>query len=912
MSGLLWRASGRHLLGHPWQVGLSILGIALGVAVVVAVDLANESARRAFTGFAESLTGRATHRIVGGPSGVPEEVYARLRRSGVRALAPVVERDVSALAGPGRTLHLFGIDPFVEAPFRSFVTAETWSASMPLAALLTRPATALLAQATAQRMGLQPGDTFLIRAGAERHRLELIGVLIPSDALRARALESLLVTDIATAQEITGATGRLSHVDVVAPPGAAGDALLERIRAALPPAAEIVSASASARALEDLSRGFSVNLTALSLLALFVGVFLVYNTMSFSVVQRRPLIGALRALGVTRREIWILVMTEAFVLGALATAVGLPAGVLLGGGLLRLVTRTINDLYVSVAVSELAVAPATLVVGVALGIGGTLVATLAPALEATRSTPRAALGRSALESRAQALAPRLALGGGALLIAGAALLAVDVRSLVASYAGLFTILLGAALLTPGVTIGIVRLSQPLVGAAFGLLGRMATRGVTAALSRTAVAMAALMIAVAASVGVGIMIDSFRQSVVRWLETSLRADVYVSPPSLVSSRADATLAPDLIARVRATPGVAAVASQRTVRVQSPSGPVNIIVLDEQRAGGGRDAGGGQAPALQRQDAGTQNAQTQDARTQNADMQNAQTQNAQTQNADTQNARTHSARSRGFRAFPLKDGDPATLWRRFGEGEAVVVSEPFAYHRRLGVGDRVRLRTDVGERQFPIGGVVYDYGSSEGVVMMARAAYERFWHDRAISGLGVYAEDPRGIDALIETLRRAAGADQDVFIRSNRALREASLEVFDRTFAVTGVLRLLAMVVAFVGVLSALMAQALERVREIGALRAQGLTPAQVWGLTASQTGFMGLVSGLLALPVGSALALVLIFVINRRSFGWTLQLEIAPAILLQALFLAVGAALLAAVYPAWRMSTMALSAALREE
>jgi putative ABC transport system permease protein len=616
----------------------------------------------------------------------------------------------------------------------------------------------------------------------------------------------------------------------------------------LPPSAEIVVASASARALSDLSRGFSVNLTALSLLALFVGVFLVYNTMSFSVVQRRPLIGALRALGVTRREVWVMVMTEALLLGALATAVGLPAGVLLGGGLLRLVTRTINDLYVVVAVNELVLAPATLFTGAALGIGGTLIATLAPALEATRSTPRAALGRSVLESRARALAPRLALGGAILLVAGVGLLAVNARSLALSYAGLFTILLGAALLTPAVTVGVVRLSRPLAGAAFGLLGRMATRGVEAALSRTAVAMAALMVAVSASVGVGIMIDSFRQSVVRWLTTSLQADVYVSAPSLVSNRADATLPPDLIERLRAVPGVAAMGTQRTVRVQSPWGPVQVIVL-------------ALAPPA-------------------------------------------------HRPFALKEGDAATLSRRFADGEAVLVSEPFAYHHRLGIGDRVRLRTDAGEHEFPVGGIVYDYGSSAGSVLMGRRVYERFWSDRGIGALALYATDAREIDALIERLRHAAGGD--VFIRSNRALLDASLEVFDRTFAVTGVLRLLALVVAFVGVLSALMAQALERAREIGVLRAQGLTPFQVWGLTAAQTGFMGLVAGLLALPVGSALALVLIFVINRRSFGWTLQLEIAPAILLQAVLLALGAALLAAVYPAWRMSAMAVADAVREE
>jgi putative ABC transport system permease protein len=851
MSAMLWRASLRHLLAHPWQLGLSILGIALGVAVVVAVDLANESARRAFTGFAETLTGRATHRIVGGPPGVPEEVYVRLRLSGVRAVAPVVERDVSLPDVPGRTLHLFGVDPFVEAPFRSFVTSETASGATPLAALLTRPGAALLTRATASQLGLTPGDTFVIRAGARRHRLELVSVLTAPDALAERTLESLLVTDIAAAQELTGGIGHVSHVDVVAPPGAAGAALLERIRAHLPPAAEIVPASASARALRDLSRGFSVNLTALSLLALFVGIFLVYNTMSFSVVQRRPLIGSLRALGVTRREIWVLIMTEALVLGVLATALGLPAGVLLGGGLLRLVTRTINDLYVIVAVNELVLAPATLIAGIALGVGGTLAATLAPALEATRSTPRAALGRSTLEARARMLVPRLTAAGLVLVAAGGALLAVDVRSLALSYAGLFTILVGAALLTPAATVAAVRLSQPLASAAFGVLGRMATRGVAAALSRTAVAMAALMIAVAASVGVGIMIDSFRGSVVRWLETSLRADVYVSAPSLVSSRAESTLAPDVIERLRAVPGVAGIGTQRTVRVQSPWGPLQLIVLEERRGGGSR-------------------------------------------------------------ALALKDGDGATVWPRFSAGEVVLVSEPFAYHRRLRIGDRVRLRTDAGERDFPIGGIVYDYGSSDGVVMMARAAYESSWTDRGISALGVYAADPREIEPLIAALRRAAGPDQDVFIRSNRALREASLEVFDRTFAVTGVLRLLAMLVAFVGVLSALMAQALERAREIGVLRAQGLTPAQVWGLTASQTGFMGLVAGLLALPVGAALALVLIFVINRRSFGWTLQLEIAPAILLQAVALAVGAALLAAVYPAWRMSTMALPAAVREE
>jgi putative ABC transport system permease protein len=170
----------------------------------------------------------------------------------------------------------------------------------------------------------------------------------------------------------------------------------------------------------------------------------------------------------------------------------------------------------------------------------------------------------------------------------------------------------------------------------------------------------------------------------------------------------------------------------------------------------------------------------------------------------------------------------------------------------------------------------------------------------------------VDALLEALRRAAGPDQDVLIRSNRALREGSLEVFDRTFAVTVVLRFLATVVAFVGVLSALMALGFERARELAMLRAQGFTPGQVWGLVVGQSGLMGVAAGLFAIPVGLVLALLLVFVINQRSFGWTLQLEVAPAILVQAVGLAVAAALMASLAPAHRIAHQPLPAALRDE
>jgi len=850
MTRMLWRASLRHLTRHPWQIGLSILGIALGVAVALSIDLANESARRSFALFAESMAGRATHQIVGGPSGIPDSVYRTVRLdAGLKRSAPVVERHLAAPDFPGTTFHLLGVDPFAESPFRSFLGAGSAPALETLSALLVRPGAALIARETAERLGLRRGDALTVRVGSARRQLTLVGELVPRDSLSARALESMLVTDIATAQEVLGEVGRLSRIDLILPEGSRGEAEQARLTTLLPPGVQIGRAGIRTAAVEQMTRAFAINLTALSLLALVVGMFLIYNTVTFSVVQRRELIGVLRALGVTRSEIFGVVLGEAGLIGLIATAVGLPLGILLAQGMVGFVAQTINDLYVTLAVQELALPPLSLVRAALLGLGGTLLAALAPAFEATATTPRAALHRSTLEGRSRRAAPRVALIGMGVLAVGVILLFPARAPIGLAYVALFAVLLGAALLTPWAAIALMTVARAPMSWLFGLPGRMAAASVTDALSRTAVALAALMIAVAATMGVGIMIGSFRQTVVRWLESSLQSDVYVSPPSLMSNRPDATLEPALITRLTSLPGLIRVNTNRTVRVESTAGAVPLVVLDVD--------------------------------------------------------------ARALGSFSFVRGHAGSVMPRFAMGE-VVISEPLAYHRSLGVGARLALRTDRGVRDFPVAGVVRDYGSTEGVVMMSRPTYERFWDDRAISALGLVVAPGVDVEMLVQTLRRAAGPDQEVVIRSNRALRAASLEVFDRTFAVTIVLRLLATVVAFVGVLSALMALGFERARELAVLRAQGFTPGQVWALVIGQSGLMGAAAGLLAIPVGIALSLILVFVINQRSFGWTLELELTPRVLLQGLALAVVAALMASVAPARRITRQPLPDALRDE
>ena len=225
----------------------------------------------------------------------------------------------------------------------------------------------------------------------------------------------------------------------------------------------------------------------------------------------------------------------------------------------------------------------------------------------------------------------------------------------------------------------------------------------------------------------------------------------------------------------------------------------------------------------------------------------------------------------------------------------------------------LRTETGPHQFQVAGVFYDYASDQGVMMMSRSTFDRYWLDRDVTSLGLFLGDGVDPDRVARELQATIRPeDLIVSVRSNRTLREGSLEVFDRTFQVTAVLRVISLLVAFVGVLGALMALQLERARELAVLRANGLTPRQVWGLVTTQTGLMGLVAGVLALPVGVLLAVVMIHVVNRRSFGWTLQMELGGDVVFQSLGLALAGALLAGLYPAWKMSRTLPALGLREE
>ncbi len=846
----------RALLRHPIQFALMTLGIALGVAVMVSIDLANASAERAFDLSTSAVTGRATHSILASGSNIDESLYVRLRADphwrGQFESAPLIRVPALSPQLGNIPFTLLGIDPFAEAPFRAYLGSGQGFDFQVIAPLLTRPGAVLLSASTAARYGLTacpaaPNDLCRLNLtiAGQTHAVFLAGVLEPSDDFARRALDTLILTDLATAQSLTGMRGELTQIDLILPPNYDPAAL----QAALPPGSLLIASATRNEQVAALTAAFRINLTALSLLALVVGIFLIYNAMTFSVVQRRALFGTLRSLGYTREQVFGMVLSEAALVGALGAALGLGLGALLGQGAVQMVTQTINDLFFVVSVRGAQMPPGSLLKGGLAGLLASVLAAAPPAWEAASVPPRLALSRAGLERKAD-FAARLAAGLGLLsALAGSLILSLPTRSLVVSFAGTFAVVLGLAGITPLVSAALMRLLNRPLGALLGLLGRLAPRNVVRAQSRTAVAVAALMVAVSVTIGVQVMIASFRTTVALWLDQTLQGDIYISSQGLSAARLDTPLDPRAIQTAAAHPLAQTSSVVRVVSVETRFGPVDLVAATPDPL--------------------------QDARI-------------------------------------LLRGDARQVVQQMKDG-AILLSEPLA--ARLGITSLeapFEILTPRGWLAFPVAGIYADYAATRGAIRMDIETYRALWNDPTLNGIALTLRPGADVDQVTADLRARLAGLERVQVNPSGALRQSALQIFERTFAITYAMQLITALVAFIGVLSSLLAVQLEKTREMGILRALGLTVSEMRRLTLLETGLLGAAAGLLALPTGYILAWILIYIINQRSFGWTLQMQVEPLPFLQAFGLAVVSALLAGLYPALRLGRIQPAEALRGE
>jgi putative ABC transport system permease protein len=472
-----------------------------------------------------------------------------------------------------------------------------------------------------------------------------------------------------------------------------------------------------------------------------------------------------------------------------------------------------------------------------------LLSAAVPAFEAAACRPRLALARSRLEIRSGRLAPRVAATGLCIASAGLVLIPVSGTGLVGGLVAVFMLVFGLALCIPA---AVRMVSRFLIRPASRLGGvglRLAVAGTAGSLSRTGVAIVALAVAVSATIGVSVMVDSFRGSVSAWLDNTLRSDLYVGV-------GNGTLDAELVAQLLRLPGISDRSISRRVWLEAEAGRTRLTAIDMAAA--------------------------------------------------------------AYAGVDLEGGDPREIWRQFEQPGSVLVSGSYAYRHGVRPGDSLTLRTPSGAREFLIAGTYRSYDADLDAIVMNRDTYVALWKDDAIGSLGLYLAEDADPAAVIREIRRLSEGRQSLLISSTRDLRERSMQIFDRTFVITDVLYWLALSVAAVGILGAMLALQLERARELAIYRALGMTPGQVGRMVVSQSAFMGLLSGLAAVPLGLVMAVVLIRVINRRAFGWQMDMAVEAEVLAAAVLLATLTATLAGMYPAWRASRARPALAMREE
>ena len=687
------------------------------------------------------------------------------------------------------------------------------------------------------RLAKQAGETLALRLNGTLHRFTVRGVF-GGQGIKGLSRETLVLMDIGAAQRLLRRGHRLDRIYVRLPRQGPQRDWRAVLRATLPAGVMLKPSGSRTRENRKMLSAFHTNLRVLSYISLVVGAFLIYYAISVSVVRRQTEIAIVRALGATRRGALAAFLAEGALFGLLGAAAGLALGRLMADWAVDMMAATVNALYVSSNPGEITVTLGTVIVALSAGVGVSLIAAVGPAREAARIPPTEAMARGRREYKARLRVSRNLLYAAALAVAafGASMAGpIDGKPVMGYFAAL--LLIGSsALAAPAAVTGAVKLLTRPVQRIFGVAGLLASRGLKGSLSRTSVLVATLSIAVAMVTSIAVMVGSFRETVALWLENRLQADFYLRPAGRPSIDKHPTMDPLIADTIEALDDVAAVDRFRTYEITYDGLPATL--------------GAGESGVI---------------------------------------SRLGSLR---FLDGPPREETLAMLAR----GDNVIVSEPFANKHGLSVGHSLELPLAGRMVSFRVVGVYYDYSNERGFVITDRATLLKYLPDPAPTNLAVYLKAGSDLDTARRAIE-AATANRHLFMATNQSLRREALKVFDRTFAITYALEAVAVLVAILGMAGALSALVIDRRRELSILRFLGASAQQIRRLILCESGLLGLLANVLGVFVGTLLSLILIFVINKQSFGWTIQFHWPAATVIAALGLVYIAAILAGIYPA---------------
>ena len=814
----------RSIRTERFLTSLSIIGVALGIGLFTSIRVASDRAISSFESDIRSLTPYTEYEITHS-AGIDfdERIYERVRSLAEDSF-PVLKAS-AYFPSLGESLDINGVYTiktlgFLRPAHRQRFDTETFFRDLN---------GIIITKHFADAHSLKKGDSLPAQVYDSLHELKVVDIIdapsVPSNAV---------IMDIGNFQESFALTGKLSRIDVAADETTAG-----RIRKILPPGLSLEKKAQVIENRKSLLASFRYNLEFVGLIAILVGVFLLYNTVFITVVKKRTEIGILRGLGAGRRTVVLLFVIQGLFLGTIGSFLGIGIGQAFAYVSVAAVQKTITSMYSAVTISDYLITPAEAFSALLLGVVISLAASVIPAYESSRILPTESSREGSFEGRRRRRRGLFSCIGFIIIAVGMASAYLDYRLMpfpfpFLAYAGILLIILGFTLVSPVYLSFFIRLMERPVGTTFGPAGSIASADMQGSIYRFSVALMSVAISSSLIVSLLIVIVSFRNSLTRWINQNISADVYIKPSSCRSNFCFFPLSPDLVQTLQRLPGVAGIDRFRTLEIGY--GGKKIV------------AGFG----------------------------------------DTEVARTFSQK---------RHSGSAARFRESAARREAGISTYIATKYGLKKGDALELQTPRGPVRFLIRDVFSSYSTTSGFIYMDRRWLDEYWGLDDATQLGLYVGEGVDISRFIRQLQAALSPRYSLDIMNTRELRERVLSIFNRTFAITYAIELIAVAVALIGVVNTLFSLVLERRREISVIRYLGGSWGQIRRMLILSAGIVGITGIILGSVIGGIMSVIFIEVINKVSFGWQIDLDVPVgylSVVSAALFLTT---LLAGVLPA---------------
>lgn len=821
---------------HVLRTLLTTAGIVLGVAVFVGMHTANQSVLFAFNNTIDRIAGKTQIEVTAGETGFDEEVLDRVQSaSTVRVAVPVIESVVSTRqTGVGSVLVL-GVDMTGDRSLRDYDLESGDEAVVddPLV-FLAQPDSIIVTRELAEKLHLSVNAALPLTTALGERRFTVRGIM-KSTGLTTAFGGNLAVTDIYAAQKMFGRGRKFDRIDLAVKEGRSVAECERELGTMLGPGLQVEPPAARGQQFESMLTAYTIMIRISSVLALVIGMFIIYNSFAIAVTQRRSEIGILRALGATRRQIRWLFLGESVVTGLVGSAAGIVLGLVIARGIAASIAGVITDVYgVAQYAQDVAANPSVLVGALAMGLATSVVAALIPARNAANVDPVKALqkGRyqmlSAGENRT-----RLVLAGVASVVSAACLVGSESRLLF--YAGYLLAILVALLLTPLLSLAVARALRPMLKVVRPVEGALAADSLIQAPRRTSASVAALMLSLALVIGFAGMARASYNSIIGWMNQRLNPDLFVMPSSSVVIRT-IRFPPAVATELAAVPGVKLVQGIRNPRIIFRQTPIMIVAVDVKSL------------------------------------------------ATT------------TRQVPVA-GDASRMYERTAAGRGLMVSDNLSRLKHLSLGDVVDLPAPNGVIRLPIVGIVVDYSDQQGTVIMDLSLYRKYWNDDTLNAVRVYVEPGAPIADVKERIARRFAGERQVFVLTNPELKSYILKITDQWFALSSVQMAIAVIVAILGIVNTLTVSITDRRRELGVLKAVGGLHRQIRGTVWIEALSIGLIGLVLGLALGAVNLYYTLQVVQHdiagMRFDYEYPLRVAAALVPTIL----AAALVGALWPA---------------